>query len=152
MKVKVDLADTHGLSGRLRLIIRRRGRVVEIDDEDNLVMDGPRANIASNLAGIPVSILPVTKVAVGSNGTTPTGQDQTITNAFTKPLLQVSRPSAMVVLCTFQILSSDANGLAIREFGLLRSDGSLYARRTRGGKVIEKDSDIEIDGEWTLYT
>jgi len=150
--LKVELAERHGLAGRLRLVIRRRGRVVEIDEDDNLVMDGPRADIASNLAGVPVDILPITHVAVGTNGTAPTGQDQAITNAFTKPLLQVTRPSPMVVVCTFQILSSDANGLAIREFGLLRSDGSLYARRTRGGKVIEKDSDIEIDGEWTLYT
>lgn len=150
-RLRVTVADELGLRGKLRLVIRRRGRVVEIDDEDNLVMDAPRADIASCLAGAPVTILPVTHVAVGTNGAAPTGQDAAITFAFTKPLLQVSRPSPTVVVCTFQILSTDANGMAIREFGLLRSDGSLYARRTRSGKVIEKDSDIEIDGEWTLY-
>lgn len=150
--MRFQMAEKHGLTGRLRLVIRKHGQVVEINDEDNLVMDGPRADMASNLAGVPVTILPVTHVAVGTNGTAPAGQDQAITNPFSKPLLQVSRPSPTVVVCTFQILSSDANGLAIREFGLLRSDGSLYARQTRNGKVIEKDSDIEIDGEWTLYT
>lgn len=150
--MKVVLAEEHGLGGRLRLVIRRRGRVVEIDDDNNLVVDGPRAEIASNLAGVPVEILPITHVAIGTNGTPPTGQDQVISNAFVKPLLSVTRPSPMMVVCRFHILASDANGMAIREFGLLRSDGSLYARRTRNGKVIEKDSDIEIEGEWTLYT
>lgn len=149
--MKVSIVDKLGLAGKLRLVIRRRGRVVEIDNDNNLVMDGPRADIASNLAGAPAAILPVTHVAVGTNGTAPTGQDEATTNSFIKPLLSVKRTSPTVIVCTFQILTGDANGLDIREFGLLRSDGSLYARRTRGGKVIEKDSDIEIDGEWTLF-
>lgn len=150
--MQVSMSDKMGLEGRLRLIIRRRGQVVEIDDDDNLVLDGPRSDFASCLAGAAVSILPVTQIAIGTNGTAPTGSDKTITGAFIKPLLSVTRPSPMVVICTFQILSGDANGMSIREFGLRRSDGSYYARRTRNGKVIEKDSDIEIDGQWTLYT
>lgn len=150
--MRVQMTDRQGLIGRLRLKIRKHGRVIEIDDDNNLVMDGPRADIASNLAGAPVSIRPITRIAVGTNGTPPAGQDNAITNPFSKPLLSVSRPTPMIVVCTFQILTGDANGLAIREFGLLLSDGRLYARRTRNGKVIEKDSDIEIDGEWTLYT
>lgn len=146
------MSDKTGLVGKLKLVIRKHGQVIEIDDDDNLVMDGPRSDFASCLAGVAVTILPLTHIAIGTNGTAPTGQDNTITGAFIKPLLTVTRPSPMIVVCTFQILSGDANGLSIREFGLRRSDGSLYARRTRNGKVIEKDSDIEIDGQWTLYT
>jgi len=149
--LKVAISDTQGLKGKLRLVIRKHGLVVKIDDDDNLVMDGPRADIASNLAGTPVTIRPVTHVAVGTNGNPPTGQDEAIANAFIKPLLNIRRTSPTVIVCVFQILTGEANGMDIREFGLLRSDGSLYARRTRGGKVIEKDRDIEIDGEWTLF-
>jgi len=48
----------------------------------------------------------------------------------------------------FTIGAGEANGKSIREFGLLCSDGTLFARRTRG--VIEKADDIEITGTWTI--
>ena len=49
---------------------------------------------------------------------------------------------------SFTIGKAEANGKKIREFGLLCSDGTLFARKTRG--VIEKADDIEIVGTWTI--
>lgn len=43
---------------------------------------------------------------------------------------------------------NQANGLAIREIGLLTADGTLIARRTRG--LIEKTADMELGDIWEL--
>jgi hypothetical protein len=121
---------------------------VDVWEDDNLIVDLPREEVALAIAQ-GGNILAVTDIAVGTNGDPPQGTDESITNAFVKPLLNVSRPTPTSVKCEFTILGSDANGMTIREFGLLRSDGTLFARRVRG--AIEKDPDLEIDGDWTIY-
>lgn len=135
--------------GELLLVIKRRGRVVEVWSSQNLVVSAPREQLALALAQ-GGTVLPLTHVAVGTNGTPPSGTDSAITNPFTKPLLRITRPQPTILECEFVILPDEANGMAIQEFGLLRSDGSLFARRTR--KVIEKDADLEIDGFWRVLT
>ncbi len=143
----VELSDYVGIKGRLKLTIRRCGRTIEEWEDNNLVVNVPRQEIAQAIAQ-GGSILPVTKIAIGTNGTPPAAGDTTITNAFIKPLLRVIRPTPTSVQCDFVILESDGNGMIIREFGLLRSDNTLFARRTRG--AIEKADDLEIDGQWTI--
>jgi hypothetical protein len=44
---------------------------------------------------------------------------------------------------------SEANGMAIREFGLLTANGTLFARRIRANPIY-KESDISIEGEWII--
>ncbi len=48
----------------------------------------------------------------------------------------------------FTLNTGEANGKTIQEFGLLCSDGTLFARKTRGG--IVKADDISIAGTWTI--
>lgn len=139
--------DSLPVRGCLRLRIKRCRVVVEDWEDDNLVVDIPRIEIARGIAQ-GGAILPVTHIAIGTNGTAPAPGDTSISQAFIKPLLSVSRPSPTSVVCAFSILAADANGMVIREFGLLRSDGTLFARRTRG--PIEKSEDLEIEGEWTI--
>jgi hypothetical protein len=43
----------------------------------------------------------------------------------------------------------EANGKAIMEFGLICTDGTLFARKNRA-KAIEKDSDISLEGKWRI--
>lgn len=143
----VELSDFVGIKGRLKLVIRKRGEVVEKWEDNNLVVNIPRQEIAQAIAQ-GGSILPVAKIAVGTNGTPPAAGDTIITGAFVKPLLSITRPTPTSIRCDFVILESDANGMIIREFGLLRSDNTLFARRTRG--AIEKAEDLEIDGQWTI--
>jgi len=40
--------------------------------------------------------------------------------------------------------------MAINEFGLLTSDGTLFARKNRN-TPINKDSDIALEGQWIIY-
>lgn len=145
--MRLQLQDSFGLQGYLRLRIKRRGQVIEEWEERNIVVDIPRDEIARCFVE-GGSIMPVTHVAVGTNDLPPSRSDTQITNAFVKPILAASRPTPTSVQFDFVILPSDANGLRITEIGLLRSDGKLFARRTRG--AIEKDSDLEIEGEWVI--
>ncbi|MNC78397.1 hypothetical protein D3C75_1305980 [compost metagenome] len=48
----------------------------------------------------------------------------------------------------FTLGESEANGLNIRELGLLCADETLFARKVRG--LIEKTSDLSITGSWTI--
>lgn len=143
----VAIEDRWPISGQLNLIIKRRGRIIEVYQDKNLVVNIPRQELALAIAQ-GGAIAAVTQVAVGSNGTAPAPGDTAITTPFTKPVLAVTRPTPTQVQFDFVILESDANDLVIREFGLLRSDGKLFARRTRG--AIEKAIDLEIDGQWII--
>jgi len=145
--VQQAFQDSVGLKGSLRLRIKRHGQVVEEWEDDNLVVDIPRAEIALAIAR-GGTVLSVTHVAVGTNGNAPARSDTAITGAFIKPLMSVGRPTPTSVRCDFVILTTDAIGMTIREFGLLRSNGTLFARRTRG--AIEKSDDLEIEGQWTI--
>lgn len=137
------------LRGSLELIIRRRGNIVERDVESNLIVNVARQNMAKLLAGQGTN-RSITQVAVGTNPNPPSPDDTAITTPFIKPINGFSYPTPTSVRFDFTILESEANGMAIVEFGLLAADGSLFARRTRSGKVIEKDQDLQIDGFWTI--
>jgi hypothetical protein len=133
----------------LELKIFRNGKLVESFKEDNLVVEAGRNKQARMLGG--VTGLHVTKIGFGSNGTDPAPGDTVIANMFSKNITAVSYPSTTQVRFSFVLTEAEANGLSIREFGLICADGTLYARRTRGGKVIDKDSDLSIEGQWTIY-
>ena len=143
-----QMKDRMGVVGTLRLQVRRRGVLLDVWEEENVVVDIPRAEIASRLAGAAVSVLPITHIAVGTSDSSPDQGDTAITDAFVKPLISVTNPLPTVVEAHFLIATDEAVGKAITEFGLLRSDNSLFARRTRG--LIEKDGELEIEGLWTV--
>jgi hypothetical protein len=53
--------------------------------------------------------------------------------------------------------TTEANGMAILEFGLMSDDGTLFSRRIREdengtpvNKPINKESDISIIGQWII--
>ena len=142
------LVSAFGLGGSLRLRVFRKGRLIEEWEDRNLCVQLPRERIARLIAE-GGSLPRVTKVQVGTNGTAPSLQDTAITEPFEKPVLAISYPAPGQVQFHFAILSGDANGKAIREFGLVCEDGTLFARKTRG--VIEKDADVEIEGSWTIH-
>lgn len=137
------------LRGSLEIVVKRRGKVIERDGEHNLIVNVARTNMARLLAGEGENRI-INRVAVGTNGATPSPDDTKITNAFVKPISGFTYPTPTSVRFDFTILEHEANGLAIVEFGLIAADGSLFARRTRNGKVIEKEADLEIDGYWTI--
>lgn len=134
-------------SGRLTMSIFRRSKLIEVFDQKNLIVDGYKQILARLLGGD--ASRAVTKFGVGTNGSAPAPGNTTLTGAFIKTIDTVSYPASNQVKFDFSLSSSDANGMDIFEFGLITTDGSLYARRVRSS-ALAKDSDISISGSWVI--
>ncbi|ABO49756.1 hypothetical protein Dred_1222 [Desulforamulus reducens MI-1] len=151
MSMKFNFKENESVKGRLDLKIRRKGVLVE-EWGENLVVDAGRDGLAKLLGG--QTGYSITKIALGSRGEDPAPGD-TLVNAFTdvfkKAISSVSYPASGQVQFSFIITEADANGLSIRQFGLVCSNDVLFAHRTRDGKTIDKDDDISIEGTWTIY-
>lgn len=143
------LSDDHAAPrGRLRVTVWRNGEVIDEMDEDNLIVDVSKT-IHSRLLGGSVTGKSVTTIGFGTSGTAPVAGNTALTNSFTKAIDSVSYPASNQVQFNFSLLSTEANGKDIWEFGLLTGDGSLYARRVRTG-ALSKQSDISLTGSWVI--
>jgi hypothetical protein len=137
------------IQGTLELFLRRKGVLIEHDLDHNLIVNTARTNMAKLVAGEGTNRA-ITKIVFGTNGTAPSPDDTAITNPLVKSISGFTYPTATSVQFTFTLTGAEANGMAIAEFGLRCADGSLFARKTRNGKVIEMDTDLELSGYWTI--
>jgi uncharacterized protein YdhG (YjbR/CyaY superfamily) len=77
--------------------------------------------------------------------------DTQLTNAYDRDISGYSFPASNEVRFDWELPVDEDNGKAIVEFGLLTADGTLFARKVRkGGLPIYKESDISIEGTWTI--
>lgn len=144
----MQLTDTvNSCKGRLHLEIYKAGRLVETDDGDNLVIDMGRSILAGLIGGKDTGKY-ITHIGVGSNAVNPDYGDTGLSQQY---LIQVDSATydGKNVRFDFVIGNGDANGLAIREYGLFFNDGRLFSRRVRQS-TIGKESDIEIKGYWEI--
>lgn len=136
------------LKGSFELTVRHiDGRILEHYIDSNLIVNGGRTAVM-RLLGVGDTDKQLTKLSVGTNGTAPVGTDTAITGAFTKALGTVSFPSVSSVKFDWTLTAGEANGIAIREFGLMCDDDTLFARKVR--ELINKNSDIILNGSWTI--
>ena len=131
----------------LQIINANTGEIIENYIDKNLVVNGGRTAVM-RLLGAADANKQLTKLSVGTNGTAPVGTDNAITGAFTKSLGTVTYPTISSVKFAWQLGAGEANGIGIREFGLLCLDNTLFARKTR--ELINKNSDIILNGSWTI--
>jgi hypothetical protein len=136
---------------------------IEQFEESNLIVNGARIQMAHLIAG-DVDGRSIGYISVGTNGDDPVVDDTEITDDFTKEVDGFEYPANGQVQVNWKLLASEANGKAIREFGLLTEDGTLFARRIRTRSIydelgnllyresvpIYKESDISIEGEWII--
>lgn len=119
-----------------------------LDYEDrNLIVDTGRTQ-AAKLIGGDVTNRSVNRIGFGSNGSDPVSSDTALTGAFLKAVTAVTYPSAGVVKFDFTLELAENNGVTIREFGLVCTDGVLFARKVRA--AIDKTSSIRLEGSWTI--
>lgn len=146
----MKLSDRYerGPSGLFVLDIFRRGRLIERVDEQNLIVDGSKQTHARLLGG-DVASRSVGLFGVGTNGAAPAGANTALTGAFTKAIDSSSYPATNQVQFNFSLATTEANGIAILEFGLLTGAGALYARKVRA-LALNKDTDISLTGSWTI--
>jgi hypothetical protein len=140
--------EESSVRGRLRYTVFKDGVPIEEVEDNNLIVNGARLQMAHLVAGDTAS-RSINRIAVGTSGNVPTVTDTEITGAFVKPVTGFVYPENGQVQVNWKLLISEANGIAIREFGLLTANGTLFARRIRE-KPINKESDISIEGEWII--
>lgn len=135
--------------GEFHLEVYRKGELIEVYDDKNLVVDASKQQLA-HLVGGDVTSRSITKIGFGTGGTAPAVGNTGLTAGFySKTLGAVTYPSTNSVQFAFSLGTTEANGLAIIEFGLFCANDVLFARKTRSG-AITKDTDLTLSGSWKL--
>lgn len=135
------------ITGKLYLrVYNFDGEEIFRSKEKNLIVESGYIAAAEALAGIAGA--KITSVAIGTNGEEPTPEDRGIKNAIIIPLQSVNYPAPATVRFNFTIGYDVANGINIREFGLMTADGRLFSRRVR--EVLEKSQYLTISGAWEI--
>lgn len=138
--------DKIKLTGAVNIDVFENGKLIENISENNLVVTVGKQNMAKLLGG-PGSA--ITQISVGDNGIAADVLDTAITNPFTKAIASVSYPDPQSVMFSFDIDNSEANGMTIREFGLLDAANILFARKRRNADII-KTVAIRLVGTWKI--
>jgi hypothetical protein len=144
----IKLIEKIPLRGNFETRVFRSGRLVEVYEEHNLITSAARFQMTRLLAG-DVSGRSIAAIAFGTNGTVPAETDTLIANQFVKSLDGFSYPENGIVRFSWGLLTSENNGMAICEFGLLTADGTLFARKTRTNP-LNKEPDISLEGYWDI--
>jgi hypothetical protein len=138
------------IQGILKLRVFKKGKLIEDDGGNNLITNYPRNMLARHLTGEDEALsYLITQVAVGTDGTPPQGNNNSIASPLIKDITGFSYPAVGQVQFDWELLETEGNGMTIYEFGLLTAEGILFARRTRTAP-INKDSDIRIEGHWKI--
>lgn len=141
------LTDTHALTGLFHVDIWRRGKLIATIDEQNLIVNGAKNQLARLIGGDGAN-RQINRIGFGT-GTSPAApNDITLTGALIKALAGHSYPATGQVKFDWTLSTAEGNGAAITEFGLLCADDTLFARKVRA--PIEKDADLSLTGSWTI--
>lgn len=143
----MNIAEQIALRGELSITLHRAGQQPQTITEHNMIMTAAKSALARLIAG-QGSGKNINRIAFGTNGADPSPNDTAISGAYTKAVSAITFPAEGQVRFTFALGESEANGLRIRELGLLCTDETLFARKVRG--LIEKTSDLSITGSWTI--
>jgi hypothetical protein len=144
----IQIKDTASVRGEFSMNIYRRGKLIEEYAEHNLIVNGARQCMAHLVAGETAG-KSITSIAFGVAGDAPTPENASISGAFVKPVSGFSYPETSRLVIDWHLSVDEANGMAIKEFGLLAGDGTLFARKNRA-EPINKSNDISIDGQWVI--
>lgn len=134
--------------GDFSLRVYRCGELVETFEEKNLVVDVSKTTL-SRLLGGDTTDRSITTIAFGESGTAAAAGNTSITTPLTKAVDAVSYPSSTQVQFDFSLSTAEGNGKGIWEFGLLTEGGALFARKVRAS-VLNKDSDLALEGSWII--
>jgi len=114
----------------------------------NLLVNNMKTMLAHLVAGEVID-RPITRIGFGTNGTAAIPSDTSLTGMYARAIGAHTYPSSSSVQFAWQLGKSEANAMAISEFGLLSSNNGLYARRARP-VAINKTSDMSLSGTWGI--
>jgi len=157
--------------GIFKMTVRKSGKVIEVYEDHNLIVDNAKLLLAHLLGG-DTEGKSVTKIGFGTNGATPVPDNASLTNPFMKPVSNISYPGFITeevnwgpvlglpqdlvlpwhgyqVRFDWELLTTEDNGHSISEFGLFSGNNTLFSRKSRNSPIV-KQSDISIEGSWII--
>ena len=146
--MKIAIMEKAVLRGHFRMRVYLRGVLIETFEDHNLIVDGARSLVIRLISGNGNGVY-VNRIAFGTNGNIPVPNDTEIAAPVIKTVDQVSYPSANQAQFDWSLAKTEGNGKEIREFGLLCTDNTLFARKVRLHPIY-KDSDIALEGQWII--
>lgn len=121
------------------------GRELWRDNGHNLIVRTGYEALADCFTGTDAAA--VSHIEVGTRGDIPIPADAEITDPVRIEATITSKGAAGFRL-DFTIGYTMANGVAIREFGIVTKDGRLFSRKVRA--AIEKTDAMTIVGQWDI--
>ena len=157
--------------GSIKMVIRKAGRIIEIYEDHNLIVNNAKMLMAHLLGGDTAG-MSITKIGFGTNTTPPVPDDASLRSPFIKPVSDIKfngfvtadvnfapvfgLPNELViswygyqVQFDWVLLTTEANGHSIGEFGLISENNTLFSRKSRANPIV-KESDISIEGTWII--
>lgn len=136
------------ITGEFHAKIFENGKLVKEYTDKNLVVTAGKVLLAAILEGSTGAALPLGRIGFGTDGTAPALTDTTLTGSFIKGNTGNSHPEAGAVRFDWELLTSENNGVTIREFGLMWDNDALFARKV--GLTITKTNVVSAVGYWTI--
>jgi len=156
MDANMQMAFKEGIKARgdLSIDVCKGGKLIEEIRDTNLIVDIGKETLAHLLgSGSGGNFQPVSQIKFGAGSTAAVAGDSDLESVIlAKPLSGVSFPAVNEVKFAWTVLESEANGTAIREFGLFGFDSPTYFLFSRVVRpsVINKEADILLTGTWTI--
>lgn len=134
--------------GVLAYQVFKKGVLVEEVEDHNLIVIGSQVTHAHMLGG-DFANRNLTQIGFGTNGAAAAFANTSLTGAYVNALAAPTYPASNQVSFAFGLATTEANGLAILEFGLLTAGNVLYARKIRT-TPLNKDLDVSLTGSWLI--
>jgi hypothetical protein len=156
--------------GIFKMTIRKAGEVIEVYEDHNLIVNNAKLLLAHLLGGDTTG-KSVTKIGFGTNNASPLPDDAALKNPYVKSVKTISYPGFVTeevnwgpilgtndlilpwygyqVQFDWELTTTEDNGHAISEFGLISGNNTLFSRKSRSSPIV-KESDISIEGSWII--
>ena len=135
------------MAGHFNLEVRRHGILVATFEEENLIVNGAKNQLARLIGGAGAN-RQITQIGFGIGKNAAMPGNTALTSPYIKAVGSVDYPAIGQVRFNWSLSTAELNGVAISEFGLFCADGTLFSRKQRA--VIEKDADLSLTGSWTI--
>lgn len=135
------------ISGIFNLQIFENGKLIVQESNHNRVVDSGLSAIADLLRGQATG-RSIAQIGFGTNGSPTLPTTTTLTAPYLKPFSLISQPTPGRLEVDWSLELTEANGMDIREFGLILANGTLLARKNRD--LLQKTSALTLQGKWIV--
>jgi hypothetical protein len=145
------------LTGKLKVELIRDGKVIQVEEKDNIITTAGKNALASLLIGTSQGLSLVTHMGFGT-GVTPvaigdtTIQTELVGNGYTRPIVTRTNPTANVVQYVSNLTGISVS-TTVQQAGLMSAvtGGTLFAHQLTGAVTLASASDsLQVTWQVTI--